>query len=372
MKTHVSRVPPAVLLALAMLMASPAVAQVSGSGGINPPREMDESPEKQPAKKGAEPGNESGLIDLRPKFRMNELLRLRIVQTSEGKTLIQDAASTDPADEQPQSMTQTFEVRFIPKDVRPDGSATVDMVIDSVQMRVKSGDMDASFDSRTSQKGTQPGGKNTTVKPAQIKPKGGPTNRAPDPISDTAPNPLVEMDENQMLASIVQPMVGSVTTYQFDADGNATRISGGEGLNLTGLASMTAGAPGGMPPAAFGEVLNLRPGANRARVGESWGTDGGLTQSPIGGFSMNTRYTLRAAKGDTASIDFAGSMEPNSQGLLGMQVREATFTGDAAWDTGIGFLRTMQARTHVVLEGVIAGNRAKLDTSSTLDVKLIK
>lgn len=363
---------PIAALSLLLALAAPTHAQVSGSGGIDPPREL--SPDGKPDTKAAKPRSTEGLIDLRPKFRANEPFKLRIQQSSTGTTLVQDAGQLDSTKVEPQdqTMTQVFELRFVAKDVAPDGSATVDMIVDAVKMDFKSGDINASFDSRAPKPTNTPGkGKQVTTKPSQVKPAPNQPTQAPTPAG--LPDQLAEMDENQMLASVIGPLVGSTTTLKFDTNGNVIQVTGGEAWNFAGLASLTGGQmPGASSPAAFGQLLNIRPGTNRARLGETWTTDAGASNSPVGNFSMNTRYTLRGASAQSATIDFTGSVEPGTESMLGMQVREATYRGDATWDTGIGFLRAMQSTSHVVLEGTIAGNHARLDSTAKLDVKLIK
>lgn len=368
---------PIAALSLLLALAAPTHAQVSGSGGIDPPKEL--SPDGKPDTKLAKPRSTEGLIDLRPKFRANEPFKLRIQQSSTGTSLVQDASQLDStkAEPQDQTMTQVFELRFVAKDVAPDGSATVDMIVDAVKMDFKSGDMNASFDSRAPKSTNTPGskGKQVTTKPSQVKPSPNQPKQAPTPTGTPAlpQDQLAEMDENQLLASVVGPLVGSTTTLKFDASGNVTQVTGGEAWNFAGLASLTGTPmPGASSSAAFGQLLNIRPGSNRARLGETWTTDAGATNSPVGNFSMNTRYTLRGASAQSATIDFTGAVEPGTDSMLGMQVREATYRGDATWDTGLGFLRAMQSTTHVVLEGTLAGNHARLDTTAKLDVKLIK
>jgi hypothetical protein len=339
-------------------LAAGVSAQVSGSGGIDPPRESTRT--DTPARPAG-----AATIDLRPKFRLNEPYRLRLEQTSSGTTIVQQADAVDSERPEPvkQTMSQVFELRFVPKNVAPGGAATVDMIVDAVKLSLKSGDMDLSFDSRDAHRkaGPKPGAK-SAPKPA--------SPNTPDSLQET----LAGMDESEILASIVGPLVGSVTTFTFDENGNVTQVTGGEAWNLAGLASLTGGTGqlAGADAGGLGQFLNLRPGSNRARIGETWTTDAGASRSPVGDFSMNTRYTLKGASGPRASIDFLGSVEPGTQSPLGMQVREATCSGQAEWDTGLGFLRSMQADSRVTLEGSIAGVRARLDTSARINVTLLR
>ncbi len=336
--------------------ASVASAQVSGSGGIDPPRDLTPATKRETAA----PSNVK-TVDLRPKFRLNEPFKLRVEQSSKGSALVQqlDQVDKEKAEPQTQSMSQVFELRFVAREVSPSGAATVDMIVDAVKMSFKSGDIDVTFDSKTTKPASNPASKST--------PSSTPKN--------ASPGQLAEMDEGQMLASIVGPLVGSVTTLTFDESGNVTKVTGGEAWNFAGLASMMGGAGQMVPgaqPAAFGQLLNLHPGSNLARVGETWTTDAGASSSPVGNFSMNTRYTLRSASGSSANIDFNGAVEPGTASTMGFQVKEGSYRGQAEWDTGIGFLRSMRATTHVVLDGAIAGVKGLLDTTAQLDVKMIK
>lgn len=361
------------------LSAGLAAAQSGGSGGIDPtapppdaPSPLDPS-ERDPARA------QTGLIDLRPKFRMGESYVLRVTQKSDGRLLLQEMAGIDRTEpeETAQNVTQVFELRFTPREVGDDGSATVDMVVDAVKMEFRSGDLEATFDSTaptatTPQRTTRP-----ATRPAPAK-SPTPSPNQPGTVAPAAPalpGGLGDMTDADLLRAVIGPLVGSVTTLRFGADGNVTRISGGEAWNMSGLAGLGGGMAGGMAggsPSAFGELLALKKGTNLVRVGETWTTRSGTSSSPVGGLVMDTRYTLTSATPSQASINFNGAIEPGSSGMLGMQVTSGRYDGRAQWDRARGFLRSMRASTTVSIEGVAAGQKARLTSTNTIEADLIR
>lgn len=324
-------------------------------------------------------------VNLRPKFRKGDQTRFIMVIDSTGVTRAADApapASKDRPDSrkpakapardktsdktsdktgdragdkaEEQAMKQELGLLLRVKEADPEKGATIELVYESLKVDLRSPDMDVTFDS--------------TKKPAK-------------PATKTGPDPSAGMPtEQDMIEAMLRPMVGTTITMQVDADGNITSSSGGSALSMAGMLSAVNGLTGSSLPGAgtggdaLGSLFTVAKGHASAAVGESWTTSDSLDNSLIGSFKITNKTTLKSHARGLAQLAFAGRLEPGTQASPGLlsgtaQVKESDFTGDAAWDTERGMLKTMTSDQRIVMDATVpdmeAGQRSVTMTSRT-------
>jgi hypothetical protein len=294
-------------------------------------------------KQPADPARERAArktFDLRPKFVAGRETRytLRLNSTSD---------VTGPGLEKgdgEQVMSQEIGLLMRVTSVTDDG-ATVQLVYESLKLKLRSPIADVDFDSTraaTGGTGTPPN-----------------TGASIDPVADVL---------NTMLAQIP----GTTLTMVVDSSGAIVSVTGGEALSLgasLGLPNLNvAGAGGGglnwvgNPGSAGGVDLE-----NRA-VGETWSYRDALTGTPVGSFTMHTTHRFRSVAGSMAKLTFDGRVESPSQstqpqpaapagapGLSGAQEKDSRYEGSYQWDLRAGELAEMESSQHVVMEAATGG-----------------
>ncbi|MCC6678969.1 MAG: hypothetical protein IT436_17730 [Phycisphaerales bacterium] len=311
-------------------------------------------------------------VNLRPKFRKGDQTRFIMTIDSTGQTRSADAAapaskdrsrpdSKKPAKQaaaddkaEEQTMKQELGLLLRVKEADPEKGATIELVYESLKVDLRSPGMDVTFDS---------------------------TKKAAKPASKTGSDPSASMPtEQDMIEAMLRPMVGTTITMQVDADGNITSSSGGSALSMAGMLTAVNGLTGSSLPGAgaggdaLGSLFTVAKGRGSAAVGESWTTSDTLDNSLIGTFRITNKTTLKSHARGLAQLAFAGHLEPGTQGSPGLlsstaQVKESDFTGDAAWDTERGMLKTMTSDQRIVMDATVpdmdAGQRSVTMTSRT-------
>jgi hypothetical protein len=305
-----------------------------------------------------------GGVDLRPKFRKGEDARFKLEMTSTNRTKTGGASTPaaptpskptpgrrgpqkppapvtgdDAAPSQTENvMKQEIGLRLHVTEAQPEGGAVVELVYESLKLSVQSDGVLSDFDS------TKPPSK----------------NNADDPI-----------------AAMLKPMVGSVIKLKVDKDGNITDVSGGNGLVPSALlGDLGGGSGGGDAKSMFGSLFSIKKGNGRARIGEKWTDVDVMESSPIGNFKMTTENTLKSAAGGKATVDFTGTMAPDSEGGAGnqglVQVKEAKYDGRYVWDTERGMLDHMDSHQNVVMDAKVGEGGTSMKSETTVKVTRVE
>lgn len=410
--------------------SAPALAQAGGSGGISIPsgagtnsKQPEKSPSTTPTKV---PGPEGVLIDLRPKFRLGQEQRYVLEINSSSKLTSGGVAAGPGAGEsktggntsdentQLQRMTQTIGLVFKTRAVDDQGT-TVDIITESVKIRMETDDFVAEFDSAKPRTGPSTGvpttgvpttGAPATGTPAATNPtRSTPTARQPGttrPATSRGPSGSgggapartpggVDPEMSELLGSLVAPMVGSKTTYVVGKNGEIKNVSsdstatpGGGALTAAlgqlagtgGVGGLGGGLGGGIGGGGSSNwMLNgSLPTGGLVRVGQSWTSQDRLGASPLGDMAMTSTHTLRSASGGVATVGFTTRMEPNSAansgsggGLAGAQLDGASGTGTYRWDLTQGSLIEMSSQLNTTMRsgGGAAGGLTPPGSPST-------
>lgn len=294
------------------------------------------------------------VVDLRWKFERGQEIRYTFVQKSTtttegpaefaptnvprkpvntpgssrpGRRVNEPKDAEPPASDDDQRMVQTLGLRMKVVEVGEDGSASVDMIIDSVKVESDGPNGKTSFDS------SKPPGKN-----------------GDDPE-----------------AAGYRAMVGSTTRLNFDKDGNIKSVSVGESLVPAGL----AGGLGINGRDLWGAVFTTRATKPSAKVGETWRVSDVLDLSLLGQMAMTTDYALRALKGRNAEIGFKGRIQPSLEtgnSIAPFRVRDATYEGVQVWDAEHRQLASIEATKKVMLEGTMKDMPIKSTSTTKLTV----
>jgi hypothetical protein len=355
-------------------MAAVAAAMTAAWGSAAQPRAPQPPGADDPAPKQPGPAT-AGLVDLRPKFKPGQQVRYTMVIDSSHKATSREMPELD----QDQKMRQEFGLLMRVVEVGTEAT-TVELVYESLKMKIDSGEFKAEYDSTrppaARKKPTRPG-------PAPATPAGG--GQAPAGLSDS----LADMDDDQVLATAVKGIVGTVVTMKFDANGNITHVSG-TGSLVPGGNLGTLG-PGGLVPPGGGVAGGMGAGGGSAaaawsisspgqsgfaKVGQTWKNSESLGQTPIGDLSMETEHTLRSASGGRATVSVNGRVQQGSAAGGGApntyQVRNGVYRGTYVWDTEQGQLAEMQTDQQVDIDGKPLGVDMSMSSRQAVKIKRAK
>jgi hypothetical protein len=314
---------------------------------------------------------QGGLIDLRPKFKVGQEFRLRMGNTSESTTtmpgLFEDpngkplpGGPTSPSpkgkpgkneDESKSTTTQDFVLVFRPKSVAENGEATVDVVFESIKMKVESDWMTDEFDS------TKP------PKPASKQPA--------DPLSEFAGTPPLEQ--------ALRPLVGETITLTVDSSGNVTKVEGGEKI-----AALFGQAGGGLPgspnsgggaKSLFGSIFTIDKTRPTARVGDTWTTRDTIDLSLTGPLEMSTTYSVMSARGGRATVGIKGSMQNATAAWTPgapFKINAMTHEGSFVWNTEDGFVESMASTQKLDAELKLGGAAGKASSVQKTTVTRVR
>lgn len=335
-------------------------------------------------------------VDLRPRFVSGR--STRYVLEIDSNNRLRSTSSTDLDQDQQQRDALSLVLRV--KEAGA-GGAVLELVYERVRSSLKTPDFDISADSAaapsgsnkpgtSSSPGATPSGKPTstpTSRPA-TKPATAPSGKPGSPGSPSAQpqqpagprDPLADIADinmQELLRQHVAQIAGTVLTIKTDAGGNITSVTGGERLSGGGLGALAGlsglgGAGAGLNPSAVANWVVGGVGAPAdVRVGQTWSTSANLAGTPVGSFELRTRSTLSSALAGQAQIAFKGQAETNSSSALvlpGFQLRSASYSGTAQWDTRQGELAGMNAVTNVAISGNVGGLAAELTSRQTVKV----
>ncbi len=262
----------------------------------------------------------AGKVDLRPRFKLGQEVRLKMDVSTSRK-------QTDPAAD-PQSASQKTDIGITLAlkctGVNPETGYTLDMVFESFKFDGDIAGQTVHFDSK--------------------KPD------ADDPFGE-------------LLGSIV----GTSMPVKMDLSGNISSVGGG----VTDLAGMT-GSMGGadLIKGLFGPLATSSKGTGFAAVGDTW-TNEDAMDAGMGSVRVKTTNTLSSARGGTATITTKGSfsLDPSSGGP-GVAIRESSLSGETKWDTEAGMIDSMTMKQHVKVEQRAQKGAAPSSSTSEMDVKV--
>lgn len=307
--------------------------------------------------------DESGLVDLRPKWEKGAVTRYTMEVTS--TNAIKDpnapaAPASSPATKPApkgkdknaaegtiqSKMTQTIGLKMRVVDVgggkggkgkngdgpsAGGGGATVELVYESVKIALETPDMKMEYDSTAG---------NAKGKPAKK--------------SDG-------LDDQDLLKPIFDKIVGTTMTLVFDENGEITEVRGGEQLNMLGSMSGMAN-PGAFDPKSmgslFGPIGGSKGGMGKRKVGEKWSNTDALNVGPLGEFIMKTQHTLRSHTGGRAEMQVDGKAEAKSEGDAAtspdkIKLKNSLYRGKYIWDTKKGQLQSMELEQSVQVGGAV-------------------
>lgn len=299
----------------------------------------------------------TNLVDLRPRFERGQVIRFVMnvdsstdqeIGTADDQPLpgeIHDNPKKKPrrpgepaAPEDLIKNSVEFGLVMKVREVGADGTAIVDLVIDSMKAKsAQSGD-ELEFDS---------------TKPAK---KGD------------------EIDKG------LRVLVGTTMTMTVDRTGNITRVTGGEQLAMLG-GSLTASGGGGLPgmPGSSGKglfqsIFPVSSGPGQVQVGQEWKDESVIDSALIGEFRIANTHRLASAGGGTATVETKGTIKATSDNPAGpaFQVKDSTLSGRYQWDTQTGMLREMTQTMQLTIDGTLMGQAMKSTSSSTMRVRRVR
>lgn len=356
------------LAALSMSGAT-ALAQGGGAGGIQTIPDVSKPERNTPSQPAG------GLIDLRPKFRAGQTIRYVYQQTA-----LNEVRGPDKDDETLNTDSELSQrIALVMRTTRADrDGTTIELVYESVRVTYKADGEEAVFDSSkpktspaaTPSPGTAPASPGKPAPAAPSKTPSAPAQPAPAPI-----DPLAALDLDAMLETMLRPMVGSKVTVDLDGSGAITKVSGGQAPG--GSFGSTGALPGGagfMPdPKQLADwLVNGAAGsAGMVRVGQTWTNSDALGNTPVGPMRMRTTHTLRSAQSGVAQVAFTGGIEgggTDAGAPMGVQLKDAGYSGNYQWDTREGALAGMQADMRVDMQG--GANLLNLRMNSKTQVRV--
>jgi hypothetical protein len=263
-------------------------------------------------------------VDLRPKFEKGQQLRYKM-ELNNISAPVGRGGRTAPADE----MRSLVELGLLLRTVEVDdqGLATVDIVLESLKLRVQSPEMTAEYDSAA----------------------GG--------------------SKDDMIAMVLSPLVGTKMTAKIDREGNISGISGGEALAMLGQ----VGAPGagGPPLQLFSSIFSIKKGSGLAEIGESWENQDVIESPLLGRFRMTTRHTLARMQGQDAVVQLRGQTQRDSQAGGGrVTIKDSSYSGQYLWDTRAGALKQME--TTMTVNAVTDTGEEKVESRNESTVKVTR
>lgn len=264
-------------------------------------REAEATSQAQP-ERGATQPERSGKVNLRPRFEKGQELRY---------TMVIESSTADSQAGDPQSSSQ--EIGLLLRCTKADTEAgyTLDLVYESLRMKVRSPLATIEFDS---------------TRPA----------KADDP-ADAA----------------LRTIVGLTLPVTMDKDGNISAVGSGDGAVGAVGALVGQFSGGDMIKGMFGPIMTGRKSTGEASVGESWTNDDTI-DGPPGQMKISLTHTLDSHSGGKATIPMRGkvTLSPSSgAGTPGkVAIRDSTISGKTVWDTSLGQLVSLESRQRVVVD----------------------
>lgn len=283
--------------------------------------------------RGPETGGER-TVDLRPKFREGQTVRLKMEVTNSAKPARQAKPSprtTPRSADEPAPETDSrieFGLTMKVESVSPEKEATVAMTFDTVKVSSRVGGESFEFDS---------------TKPSK---------------------------EGDMIGLMMKPLVGTTLTLKVDKDGNVTSVSGGEAFTAIGQAVSGGTLSGDL----LGPIFSPRHGKGLVRVGESWENEDRLESPLLGRFRMITKHTLKRVSGADAHVDVSGRIDAASEGEEAepFQIKDSRYSGAYTWDTEMGMVKQMDTTMRVTIEQTIGGQKTTMQNESVMKVSRIR
>ncbi len=173
-------------------------------------------------------------------------------------------------------------------------------------------------------------------------------------------DPREQGDNNNPVLSTMRPALGSTITFEFDPQGNVTKVDNG-GVQLpTGELADFIRLAVGMPEvrARWSPIFSPRKGDFSVEIGQKWTGEEKINTPPLGAFTESRQYVLSSASDRLAVIDFTGSyaLGPSAEGQAVMfKVKESAVTGSIHWDRTVGFFESMELDQRIELEGNAQG-----------------
>lgn len=387
------------LLAVGLLCLTPCV--VWAQSGLPSPSEPSPTPQPgpqpgpapttpkptpSPNSKGSEPKPKPeapGLVDLRPKFKVGQVRRLKMENISLSKMpkvklpgLDEDPAPSKPTgpstpkpsskpapggkpntpakpdDTTTSSFTNEFTLVFAPTAVDESGTATVDVTFETIKAKIESDFANDSFDSTK-----------------------------PPPKKKPSSNPLGDVGETPLLEETLRPLVGEKLTLTVDREGNITNVTGGDKFAALFQSASQAGSPGTSPagssPASslFGPIFTAAKSKGKAAVGESWTLKDKLSLSMLGEVSMETRHTLKSHAAARALVEYVGVLQPNSAApdpSKPFNLRSCEHKGSYLWNTDDGFVESMTNSMIMKTDFNLAGTNGTAESTQTTTISRIR
>lgn len=344
------------------------------------------TPNPIPAKP-ADPKPAQSLVDLRPRFKVGQLRRLKMENSSVStmpkatlpgldenptskpptgpntpttnprpatpatKPSTPPSSAPKPADTTTSTFLQEFTLVITPTAVDEAGTATVDIVFETIKAKIISEFANDEFDS---------------TKPAPKKPKPAGTN------------PLGDLGELPLLEQTLRPLVGDKITLTIDREGNISRVTGGEKLAAifqSSPAGVTAATGSGSTASLFGPIFTAAKSKGQAAIGESWTLSDKLSLSMLGDVTMQTKHTLRSHAGARASVDLAGAIQPGTAApdpSKPFTLRACEHTGSYIWNTDDGFVESMTSHQSMKVDFSLAGMSGTADSAQTTKISRVR
>lgn len=260
----------------------------------------------------------AGKISLRPRLKVNDEHRFKMVLNIDGK-------QTGMGAEQKQMSKQEIGLVLRVKQAGETGS-TLELVYESIKFVMESGDVKMEFDSAS---------------PAKS-------------------------DEMNPVAPMLRPIVGTTLTLQMDKNGNITSVKGGESLAGTPAADIAGQFTGDdVIKNLFGPIFSAKTDDGEAAIGETWTSDDTI-ESPMGNMKIKMIKTLKSVSGGVAKIDLNGSVTLDASANGPVSIKDSSIKGNVDWDTESGMLTGMQTQQKLIVESTMGDQKV----TSTQDMKM--
>ncbi|MBL0928184.1 MAG: hypothetical protein IBJ11_11125 [Phycisphaerales bacterium] len=300
-----------------------------GPAGQAEPRPPATSPGKAPARPA--PAEQSGEVDLRPKFEVGRSVRYLMIQDSTTRAAGGAGAKGGGAGAVDAKQRQEIGLSLTVRSADADGGATVDLKLDSIKVVVDAGGERMAFDS-------------TRPQPAA----------ADDPAAAA-------------LAGMLGKLVGTTLTAEVDSRGNVTKVTGGDALTGDGLFGRYLADQGAR--SFFGPLSAAKGFKGKARVGESWTFDD-TVGTALMDLRMKTTHRLVSHRAGQAELTVTGVAEPAPESKLGgLVVRRSVYEGSYRWDTRAGRLERMKITQRQEVEKTDEGDKLALVTEATTTIE---
>lgn len=271
-------------------------------------------------------------IDLRPRFERGQEMRYRLELTNTSR--IGGGPAAPRRGQQPTAgeMKQKVEFGLLlrVKDVNKEGEAAVDMVLESLRLRIDALEGTVEFDSAA------PGG-------------GG----------------------DEFIGAVLKSIVGTTMTATIDRSGNIQKVTGGEALAMLGQTGLPAGGSGGAGPRQlFDQILSLKHHTGFAHVGETWENEDVIDSPLLGRMKLQTQHTLARMQGRDAVVNLRGRMMQDSASGTGrpVNIRHSEYSGNYVWDTAAGSLKELYTAMTVRAETTVGDETVETTNESAVRV----